>query len=184
MISHQKIWHLIYLKHLTLLVTIFFWIKMENLGIRWIVRAWFKMYLSNRRQYMELYVIISDTKILTCGVLQGSIPEPMFSLIYVNDMIFTNGSLLSLSMIQVNSYDIETLYDGVNIGKLSEWFKANNLCLNVKKTKYILFRPNALTARTTRYLKFLLMAKKVDQIRQIQTNHFLELHIDEILSWR
>ena len=28
------------------------------------------------------------------------------------------------------------------LGTLGEWFKANKLCLNIKKTKYVLFQPN------------------------------------------
>ena len=39
--------------------------------------------------------------------------------------------------IKSSSYDIKGLYDEMNfeLGKLSEWFKANKLCLNIKKTK-------------------------------------------------
>ena len=43
---------------------------------------------------------------------------------------------------------IETLFSTVNrldmeLGKISEWFKANKLSLNIKKTNYNLFRENS-----------------------------------------
>ena len=44
--------------------------------------------------------------------------------------------------------DIETLFSTVNrlnmeLGKISEWVKANKLSLNIKKTNYNLFRENS-----------------------------------------
>ena len=44
--------------------------------------------------------------------------------------------------------DVETLFSTVNrlnmeLGKISEWFKANKLSLNIKKTNYNLFRENS-----------------------------------------
>ena len=41
--------------------------------------------------------------------------------------------------------DIETLFSTVNMGleKISEWFKANKLSLNIKKTNYTLFHKNS-----------------------------------------
>ena len=103
---------------------------------------------------MALYGMHSDTKVLTCGVLQGSILGPILFPIYVND-IQKCASLDVLSCVDDTtimsfSNDIKGLYDKMNfeLGELSEWFKANKLCLNVKKTTYILFGPNsAHTAR-------------------------------------
>ena len=47
--------------------------------------------------------------------------------------------------ISCSSPDINNLYNIVNeeLDALNQWFYANKLCLNVKKTKYILFRPSA-----------------------------------------
>ena len=41
--------------------------------------------------------------------------------------------------------DIETLFSAVNmeLEKISEWFKANKLSLNVKKTNYTLFHKSS-----------------------------------------
>ena len=66
--------------------------------------------------------------------------------------------------IMSSSNDIKGLYDKMNfeLGELSKWFKADKLCLNVKKTKYILFGPNrANTVRQCRDLDILIDGKTV-----------------------
>ena len=168
--------------------------KMENLGIRGVARTWFENYLSNRHQYMELYGKKSNRKVVTCGVPQGSILGPILFLMYVNDIHkCTSLDVLSFAddtTILCSSYDIKALYDEMNfeLGKLSEWFKANKLCLNIKKTKYILFQPNnAHIARKSQDFDIFIDGQKVDQISHSNSDKsfkFLGLHIDETLSWR
>ena len=63
---------------------------------------------------------------------------------------------------------------------------ANKLCLNVKKTKYMIFRPNVTVPNgSTNYI--LLHGKEVNQIGHKlheQYFKFLGIHIDETLSWK
>ena len=69
-----------------------------------------------------------------------------------------------------------------------KWCRANKLCLNVKKTKYILFGPNiANIVRQSRDLDILIDGKTVDQISHTNSDKpfkFLGIYIDETLSWR
>ena len=46
---------------------------------------WFKSCLSDRKQFVNLNGYSSGLLPITCGVLQGSIPGPVFFLPYVND---------------------------------------------------------------------------------------------------
>ena len=64
-----------------------------------------------------------------------------------------------------SSPDIKELYAKMNfeLQKLEVWVMANKLCLNVKKTKYILFRPNVTVLRSNTNC-IMLNGQEVDQI--------------------
>ena len=55
-------------------------IKLEYLGIRDISLQWFKSYLSDREQYVVYNECNSTRQLMTCGVPQGSILEPLLFL--------------------------------------------------------------------------------------------------------
>ena len=55
-------------------------------GIRINMHDWFKIYLSNRKQIAAINDSFSSTKNITYGVFQGIILEPLFFVLYVNDL--------------------------------------------------------------------------------------------------
>ena len=79
--------------------------------------------------------------------------------------------------------DIETLVSIVNMGleKISEWFKANKLSLNIKKVNYTLFRKKSTKDDLPLKLPGL---KIVNSVLKGQTIKFLGVMLDGNISWK
>ena len=61
--------------------------KLEMYAIQGINLPWFSSYLTNRIQYISItHDLETDIKNICCGVLQGSILEPLLFLLHVNDL--------------------------------------------------------------------------------------------------
>ena len=65
------------------------------------------------------------------------------------------------------------------LNKLSLWFRANRLSLNLKKIKFIVFK--LCQKRTNQTIQLLFNSQKIDQVKETV---FLGVIMDENLSWR
>ena len=65
------------------------------------------------------------------------------------------------------------------LSKLSDWFRANKLSLNIKKTNYIMFGNKKLSQSSNPF------QIKIDDsiIERVQSTKFFGLFIDERLQW-
>ena len=113
--------------------------KLKQYGIQGNIR-WFESYLSNRKQYIAYNNKSTSFKDITCGVPQGSILGPLLFLIYVNDLPNVSNMLDPIMFADdtnlfFSNSNIKTLFATVNheLEKISLWFIANRLLLNVKK---------------------------------------------------
>ena len=67
----------------------------------------------------------------------------------------------------------------IELNKLSVWFRVNKLSLNLKKTKFIVFKPN----QKRRSYNFQILINK-QQIDQVKETVFLGVIIDENVTWK
>ena len=119
--------------------------KFKKLGISGTPLKWFKSYLSDRKQCVEVNGKISNEKDISISVLQGSILGPILFLCYINDL---PGSTLLYTLLfsddtaclaAGNNLPELTNYINTELNKMAVWFRANKMAVNTEKTKYIIF---------------------------------------------
>ena len=60
--------------------------KLSYYGIRGVQLDWFKSYLKQRPQKVEVGGILSNKQFIQCGVPQGSILGPLLFILHINDI--------------------------------------------------------------------------------------------------
>lgn len=113
--------------------------KLEHYGVRSKELSLFASYLTNRRQYVCCDGISSSLISVTSGVPQGSILGPILFLIYINDLplAINNRCVLFADDTTILSTGGFHLRDRMDLA--CNWFSANKLKLNDKKTQSICF---------------------------------------------
>ena len=160
--------------------------KLEYYGIRGIPLKWLESYLSDRKQYVYIDNYKSNMCTVNVGVPQGSVLGPLLFLLFINDLQYVSQRLFSIifaddTNLFISGKDINEMNHALNIElkSIHEWFTANNLVLNLKKTCYMIFKPKN---------------KKIDeeiikiyidnhQIQRVTNTKFLGVLIDEKLTW-
>ena len=120
--------------------------KLESYGVRGICLEWFKSYLSNRYQCVDLDGTCSEWLPIKCGVPQGSILGPLLFVIYINDL---PKSCLSTEIIlfadDTNITAIGCTQEAVekDLKSIQNWLQSNKLSLNIEKTIQMNVKPSA-----------------------------------------
>ena len=146
--------------------------------------------MSNRKQFISCNDSKAEMKIVKCDVPLGSILEPLFFLIFVNDLNNSTTKVLDpvLFADDTNLFcsdnNMRTLFETANqeLSQINDWFLANKLSLNVEKTKYMLF--HKLTDQENIPLKLPLLKLNRKIIEREYSFKFLGVILDEHLTWK
>ena len=158
--------------------------KLDHLGIRGPALNWFKSYLSERDQMVKYDGVFSEKCKISYGVPQGSILGPILFLLYINDLYCISKDVALIMYADDTNVFVKgtNLIDTCNImnqelRKLAEWFRTNQLSLNISKTNFMIFSNNNIGTQCDIKINDL-------QLERVTSTKFLGVVIDEKLSWK
>ena len=137
-------------------------------------------------QYVQYNGVNSSRRSIKCGVPQGSILGPLLFLVYINDVcnvlkildliLFADDTNVFFSHKNVDVIQ-KTLND--ELPKLSDWCNTNKLSVNLKKSKFMIFRPTQ--KRQTLDIKLEINHSAIERVKETV---FWGVILDETFSWK
>ena len=119
--------------------------KLEQYGKRSVANEVIRDCLTNRKQYVHVNSDFSLLGSISIGILQGNVKGPILCPIYINDIADCSNFNFNLyaddSVLILAHKNINILPSNLNLEtpKITSWLIANQLSLNVNKTKFQYF---------------------------------------------
>ena len=144
---------------------------------------------SNRKQFVQFGEIVSQVKPISMGVPQGSVIGPLLFNIVINDIIKSSSKFSiilyaddttlnsTLDNFVTNPDDIEKAII-VELQNILKWLDVNKLCLNVSKSKFMLFH---MPQKVIPCLSFSINGLQIENVHNF---NFLGLTINCHLDWK
>ena len=159
-------------------------VKLKHYGFRGKFLDLLMSFIRDRKYFVNINGLNSDTKTVNIALPQGSTLGPLLFLLYVNDMIncssilhftqFADDTTLSYSCNQL--LELQNILE-VEVSKVTKWLAANKLLLNVAKTHSMLFS----FKRNASNLKIRI---NDTEIERKSVTKFLGVQIDDKLTWK
>ena len=153
--------------------------KLNLLGFNDVSYSWFKSYITNRYQYVELAGIRSCMYKLTTGVPQRSTLGPLLFKMYVDDLTristilkFTSFADDTTVLYSDRSLKYSLAAAESELSIIAQWFIANRLLVNIDKTHFMFFASNNCVCDNMLLLNDCM-------IQRVYNTEFLGIHIDD-----
>ena len=161
--------------------------KLDKIGIRGIAKNWFESYLSGRSLVakvttLENKITYSEAYDISIGTAQGSCLGPLLFLLFCNDIhllpLYSQLILFTDDTTLFNSHKSERYLEYMlnrDLEILFDWFRANQLSINLDKTVMMLF--------WSKHDKIKIRAMN-NPIPNVRNTKFLGVFIDDTMTWR
>ena len=160
--------------------------KLNSYGIRGHANTFLWSYLLNRTQFTVVNGIRSDHNIISCGVPQGSVLEPLLFSLYINDLYMAVGSdavrlFADDTVLFMHDPYLNNLINDITekLTELYNWYVCNELTINGEKTNFVLFHAINKPVQP----KFWSNKKGVMDVTRVNSFQYLGVYFDETLKW-
>jgi hypothetical protein len=159
--------------------------KLSEFGITGNTLQWFRSYLNNRNQAVNINSSISTFKNINMGIPQGSILGPLLFIIFVNSLpesvnckciMYADDTLLLCTA--KNASVLQSKLQS-NLLKVANWFNSNHLTLNIEKTKFMIFG----TQHVLNNFENVTLSYNNKIIDKVDKFKYLGVTFDPIMSW-